>query len=76
MLVLTRRIGEEVVIATDIFVRVVAVKGKQVRLGIQAPSSVSVARPELLSECSLDEGATCMGPPALPSGVAQKYHPR
>jgi carbon storage regulator len=50
MLVITRRIGEEVVIADDIHVTVLSVKGKQVRLGIMAPSSVLVRRLELLSE--------------------------
>lgn len=49
MLVLTRRIGEEIVIAGDIRVMVVAVQGKKVRLGITAPSSVPVTRLELLA---------------------------
>jgi len=49
MLVLTRRIGEEIVIAGNIHVAVVAVKGQQVRLGITAPPSVPVARSELLA---------------------------
>lgn len=48
MLVLTRRIGEEIVIARDIRVTVVAVNGQRVRLGITAPPSVAVARKELL----------------------------
>jgi carbon storage regulator len=49
MLVLTRRIGEEIVIAGDIRVTVLAVTGKAVRLGITAPSSVRVLREELLA---------------------------
>ena len=49
MLVLTRRIGEEIVIAGNIRVTVVAVNGQRVRLGITAPSSVPVARLELLA---------------------------
>jgi carbon storage regulator len=48
MLVLTRRPGEEIVIAGQIRVRVAAVAGKTVRLGITAPASVPVARLELL----------------------------
>jgi carbon storage regulator len=55
MLVLTRRVGEEIVIAGNIRVMVVAVKGQTVRLGITAPSSVPVVRRELLAACS--EGA-------------------
>lgn len=48
MLVLTRRIGEEIVIAGDIQVVVLSVSGGKVRLGITAPSSVGVLRKELL----------------------------
>lgn len=47
MLVLTRRIGEEIVIAGDIHVTVLAVKGRRVRLGITAPTSTQVRRQEL-----------------------------
>jgi carbon storage regulator len=49
MLVLSRRIGQEIVIAGDIYVTVVAIKGSQVRLGIRAPASIHVARLELLT---------------------------
>ena len=49
MLVLSRRVGEEIVIAGDIHVTVVAIKGNQVRLGVTAPASVPVARLELLA---------------------------
>jgi carbon storage regulator len=67
MLVLTRRIGEEVLIANNIRVAVVAVNGNRVRLGITAPSSVPVVRLELLVERSEDSGPTTMGCPALQS---------
>lgn len=49
MLVLTRRVGEEIVIGDDIHVTVTAVHGNKVRLGITAPTFVPVMRPELLS---------------------------
>jgi carbon storage regulator len=48
MLVLSRRIGEEIVIAGNIHVMVVAARGNRVRLGITAPPAISVARLELL----------------------------
>ena len=48
MLVLTRRIGETLRIADDILVTIVDVKGKQVRLGIDAPADVTVLREELV----------------------------
>lgn len=47
MLVLTRRSDEEIVIGGNIYVRVLGIKGRQVRLGITAPVSVAVARSEL-----------------------------
>ena len=47
MLVLTRRVGEEIVIGNGIRVTVVAVKGERVRLGIIAPESIRVDRREV-----------------------------
>ncbi len=49
MLVLTRRVGEEIVLDGNIRVAVVAVSGGKVRLGISAPSSVHIVRQELLA---------------------------
>lgn len=50
MLVLSRRVGEEIVIANDIHLKVLSIKGKQARLGFTAPRSVSVIRVEQLEE--------------------------
>jgi len=47
MLVLSRKVGEKRVIAGDICVTVVAVQGRQIRLGITAPASVRVDRSEV-----------------------------
>ncbi len=47
MLVLTRRIGEEIVIGGNIRVTVVAVEGNKVRLGITAPRDIAVDRQEV-----------------------------
>jgi carbon storage regulator len=47
MLVLTRRLGEEIVIDGDIRVKVVLIKGDKVRLGITAPEYVAVDRSEV-----------------------------
>jgi carbon storage regulator len=54
MLVLTRRIGQEIVIAGDVRVKVAAIEGRRVRLGITAPPSVQVMRLELIPGCSMD----------------------
>jgi carbon storage regulator len=47
MLVLTRKIGEEVVIGDHIRLTLVAIHGRQVRLGVTAPLGVSIRREEL-----------------------------
>ncbi len=47
MLILTRRIGETIIINDSITVTVLGVKGNQVRLGINAPKDVSVDRQEI-----------------------------
>lgn len=47
MLIFTRRIGEEIRIGDDIRVRIIEIKGKQVRLGIDAPPEVIVHREEI-----------------------------
>lgn len=47
MLVLTRRVGETVVINGDTEVTVVAVQGKKIRLGISAPEKIAVDRKEI-----------------------------
>ena len=47
MLILTRRVGERVVIGGNITVEILGVKGNQARLGIAAPRDVSVHREEI-----------------------------
>ena len=47
MLVLTRRLGESIAIDDDIKITVVQIKGKQVRLGIEAPRDTTIHREEI-----------------------------
>ncbi len=47
MLVLSRRMGESLVIADDIRLTVLGISGGQVRLGIEAPKDISVHREEI-----------------------------
>ena len=47
MLILTRKVGESIIIDDDILVKIVDVQGGQVRVGIEAPSSVDIYREEI-----------------------------
>ncbi len=47
MLILTRRSGESINIGDDIIISIVEVKGKSVRVGVEAPSSMSIHREEV-----------------------------
>ncbi len=47
MLVLTRRIGESIVIGDNIKMTILNVKGNQVRIGIEAPKDISIHREEI-----------------------------
>jgi carbon storage regulator len=47
MLILTRRIGETLMIGDDVTITVLGVKGNQVRIGVNAPKDVSVHREEI-----------------------------
>lgn len=48
MLILTRRVGETLVIAENIEITVLGVKGGQVRIGVKAPRDVTVHREEIV----------------------------
>jgi carbon storage regulator len=56
MLILTRRVGESVVIGEDVTVTVLGVKGNQVRIGINAPKTVAVHREEIFERIKSGRG--------------------
>jgi carbon storage regulator len=65
MLILTRRVGEAVMIGDDVSITVLDVKGHQVRLGIDAPRSVAVHREEVYQRIKLEQAGE--GPPEPPA---------
>jgi carbon storage regulator len=56
MLVLSRKIGERIVISDEIVIEVLQIKGNQVRLGVTAPSGVRILREELVGSAPKANG--------------------
>lgn len=65
MLVLTRRVGERILLGEEIQVTVVSVRGEQVRLGIEAPAEVSICRSELVERVKEENAAAAVGAAAM-----------
>ena len=67
MLILTRRVGETVMIGNDVTVTVLGVKGNQVRVGINAPKNVAVHREEIYERIKREQQGEPTGEPESPA---------
>lgn len=56
MLILTRRVGETLMVGDEVTVTVLGVKGNQVRLGVNAPRDVAVHREEIYERIKREQG--------------------
>jgi carbon storage regulator len=71
MLILTRRVGETVVIGNDVTVTVLGVKGNQVRLGVNAPREVAVHREEIFERIKREQAEDKAQRPQVVGAVHQ-----
>lgn len=75
MLVLTRRPGEAIMIGGDVVVRVVEVRGDQVRIGIDAPRSLRIFREEVFHEVERENARAAESSRRAAAFVARRPRP-
>jgi carbon storage regulator len=71
VLVLSRRANQSIVIGADIIVRVLDIRGDQVRIGVEAPRSVTVHREEVAAEI-LESNRAAADVPSIDAGSLPK----
>ena len=68
MLILTRRVGETLMVGDQVTVTVLGVKGNQVRIGVNAPKEVSVHREEIYMRIQAEKNGQADGGAAVSQG--------
>lgn len=68
MLILTRRVGETLMVGDDVTVTVLGVKGNQVRIGVNAPKDVAVHREEIYDRIQKEQSGAASAQPLASSG--------
>ncbi len=77
MLVLTRLVGEKLVIGNEVIIEVLSVNGDNVRLGISAPRETSIHRYEVFAEIqAANKAASAPSLPTLVEGLATRFRTR
>ncbi len=71
MLILTRRVGESLMIGDDVSVTILGVKGNQVRIGITAPKHVAVHREEIYQRIRREHPGEDEGTISIELGAAE-----
>ena len=73
MLILTRKLGEAIAIGDDIWVTVVDIQGRQIRLGIDAPKSLPVYRAEIYERIKTENQRAASAPPSHLKDLATQW---
>jgi carbon storage regulator len=76
MLVLSRRVGDSIVIGDDVVVTVLEIRGDVVRIGVDAPREVAVRRQELLAELADSNRAAASPDEAAVQDLSELLHKR
>ncbi len=72
MLILTRRVGETLMIGDDVTVTVLGVKGNQVRIGVNAPRDISVHREEIYERIKAEQAGEGLGEAETDTGIEEE----
>jgi carbon storage regulator len=76
MLVLTRRLGQSIMIGNDVTVTVLEIRNDQVRIGVDAPRSVQVHREEIYEQIARENAAAVQGVQSTAQALRERSRER